>query len=52
MPYVMHHLWPTYSDDFKELPLSPPEPDYNYEMSGDFIPTNDDEELEREFKRS
>lgn len=40
------------SNNFKELPLSPPEIDYTYEMSGDFIPTNDDEELEREFKRS
>ena len=43
---------PYKSNDFKELPLSPPEPDYSYEMSGDFIPTNDDEELESEFQRS
>ena len=43
---------PIKSDDFKELPLSPPERSYDYEMSGDFIPTNDDEELAREFKRS
>jgi len=39
------------SSDFKELPLSPPEP-ADYEYSGDFISTNDDEELEPQLKRS
>ena len=41
-------FWPGKSNDFKELPLSPPEPDYTYEMSGDSIESSDDEELLRE----
>lgn len=43
-----------FKSDFKELPLSPPEPDYNYsdsEMSGDMIPTNDDEDSFEELQR-
>ena len=39
---------PGKSNDFKELPLSPPEPVYYYEMSGDSIESSDDEELLRE----